>query len=445
MVPGESAGGTNLLPQSVCAVFLVGKILFSGDTLPRALKIAFDPAELGLLVLFLAYAVLTAFVMPRLFAHLVVVFPMAVVTTYPVPLEPSAANVTQSAYLTLSVGIALAFALAGQRSDFRRHFLQAMLFGGAILIATGVLDLVAMQLGLNALLDPFRNATYALLVEVAVEVLGSKRVVGLMPEASAYGPSCVATAASLAFLRPCFASIFRAWMLPATILGLLTMAVLSTSSTAYLGLGIFGVVFAANWLRRWMAPDAPYKSGLFWEAMFIGIAGMVVLGFIAFAPSVLDSFYAVIDQVIFRKVDSDSFVGRTSWSATGMDAFFATWGLGVGLGSARTSNWFVAILSNTGIIGTVLLSWFVLRLYLRRCRNPSPFEREFATALKFSLVPWFFMVAFAGTNPDFGVAPGMVFGLIIAIQSDSAMCTAVDNRSRSNDEPMVGARDTFVA
>jgi hypothetical protein len=37
--------------------------------------------------------------------------------------------------------------------------------------------------------------------------------------------------------------------LAATTLGLIAMAVLSTSSTAYVGLGVFGVVYALNWLR----------------------------------------------------------------------------------------------------------------------------------------------------------------------------------------------------
>ena len=53
---------------------------------------------------------------------------------------------------------------------------------------------------------------------------GSKRVVGLMPEASAYGTTCLGVVANLVFLRPCFESArLRNYIVPFTILGLLAM------------------------------------------------------------------------------------------------------------------------------------------------------------------------------------------------------------------------------
>ena len=104
------------------------------------------------------------------------------------------------------------------------------------------------------------------------------------------------------------------------------------------------------------------------------------------------------------------------WTKVGMDAFFATNGLGVGLGSARTSNWYVAILSNTGIIGGTLLALFIVRLFLRR-GPPEPGAAEFVAGLKFSLLPGFVMAALAGTTPDIGVGMGATFGLITSLAS----------------------------
>src|SRR5580693_50286 len=150
--------------------------------------------------------------------------------------------------MALSIGVTLAFTLVGGGTNFQRHYLQAVLLGGIRLIGTGLVDFLLATAGLADLLEPFRNASYALLVDV--EAAGAKRVVGLMTEASAYGASCVGAAASLAFLRPCFPNVLRDLIVPATILGLIAMAVLSTSSTAYVGLGVFGVVYALNWLRR---------------------------------------------------------------------------------------------------------------------------------------------------------------------------------------------------
>jgi hypothetical protein len=409
MVPGEIAGGTNLLPQSVCTVFLVCKILLSGNRLRRAIDIALDPRKLGLLTLFLAYALLTAYALPRLFTHAVEVFPMTAVASYPMRLEPSTANITQSAYLVLSVGTAIAFASAARNHAFRRHFVLATLLGGWVLVITGIADLLAMRLGLAALLEPFRNATYALLTEV--EVQGVKRVVGLMSEASAFGASCVAAAATLAFLRPCFPDLSRIWIVPPTVLALIAMAALSTSSTAYVGLGVFVALFAFNWVRRWLARDALNNGGLVWEAFFVFAAAFAILGAIVIAPDLLDPVYTMIDQTVFRKTESGSYIERSLWTTTGMEALYATWGLGVGLGSARTSSWLAAVTSNTGVIGAVLIACFFVRLFGQRVEG-SRYEVELSIGLKLGLLVSFALGALSATTPDFGVVAGAELGLI---------------------------------
>jgi hypothetical protein len=82
-----------------------------------------------------------------------------------------------------------------------------------------------------------------------------------------------------------------------------------------------------------------------------------------------------------------------------------------------TSNWFVAILSSTGIFGAALLFGFILRLYILRCRLPDPQAQEFAMALKFALVPYFAMMAVAGSTPDFGFEAAAVMGLLASLTS----------------------------
>ncbi|MDQ6701719.1 MAG: hypothetical protein M3Z96_00700 [Pseudomonadota bacterium] len=408
--------GLNLIPQAPCAVFLVCKILLSEGRLPRAVDAAMDPAKLGLLFIFLAYALFSAYVMPRFFAHMVEVIPMNATVSWKVLLQPTSSNIAQSAYMTLSVGVVLAFSLAGESASFRRHFMQASLVGGLVLIATGLADLAAAAAGLGGLLEPFRNANYALLADA--ELGGSKRVVGLMPEASAFGPACVAAAAILAFLRPCFEKLaWRDYLAPLTIAGLLAMAVLSISSTAFGGLAVFAAVYAANWLRRALSPDAPARDGLKWEAIAALAAVLVILGVVALTPDIMNPVYERIDEVIFKKSETSSYEGRMMWTKVAMHAFFATDGLGVGLGSARTSDWFVAVLSNTGIFPAALLFGFILRLYFRRCRAADPRAAEFATALKFGLVPWFAMAAVSWPAPDVGAGVASVLGLISCLTS----------------------------
>lgn len=413
MVPGEAVGGANLLPQSVVAVFFIGKTLLQDDHPTRALNAALDPAQLGLLFMFLAYGFLSAYAMPRLFMHSVPVIPINVQLPWPVLLEPTAANITQPAYMALSVGMALAIALVATRPDFREHYLLASLVGGAVVIGTGLVDMALSSVGLADLLEPFRNASYGLMLDVEV-VGGRRRVVGLMPEASAYGAICIGAAASLAFLRPCFTDALRRRVAPAIILGLIVMGVLSTSSTAYVGIAFFAIVFAANWVRRSLDRRAPARDELKWEAFAAFSAAFAILIVVTLSPTLLDPVYEMLDSIIFKKTESESYVERSMWTRVGMEAFFATKGLGVGLGSDRTSNWFVAILSNTGAIGAGLLGLFIVRLFLLR-RPADPYAAEYLTALKFSLLPGFIMASLAGTTPDIGVGVGATFGLMLGL------------------------------
>ncbi|QBR72485.1 hypothetical protein CU048_15660 [Beijerinckiaceae bacterium] len=412
MIPNESVG-VNLVAQSVCAVFLICKMVLFNGQLRLAFDTAIDPARLGLLFIFLIYGYFTAYVMPRLFSHLVEVIPINANVPWAVPLEPTSANFTQPAYMTLSIGMALAFYLAGGNASFRRHFLQAVLVGSFVLIGTGLVDIVFSAVGLGDTLDVFRNAKYGLLVNV--EMAGARRVVGLTPEASSFGSACVGAAASLAFLRPCFDNPFwRDRLVPVAIFGSIAMAALSTSSTAYVGLAIFGLVYGGNWLRRALSPDAPARESLKWEAGLVLAATFMLVAVIVLAPNMLDSVYEMIDQTIFKKTESDSYAERSMWTRVGMEALYTTGGLGVGLGSERTSNWYVGILCNTGIIGSALLAWFIVRLYIQRCRGDR-LMAEFATALKFSLLPGFVMGALAGTTPDLGVGVGATLGLIASL------------------------------
>jgi hypothetical protein len=134
------------------------------------------------------------------------------------------------------------------------------------------------------------------------------------------------------------------------------------------------------------------------------------------APGLLDPVFERVDAVVFQKSESESYAERRMWNQMGMDAFFATDGLGVGLGSARSSNWFVAILSNTGVIGGALLASFIARVFLQR--GPSePRAAELVAALKLSLLPGFVMAGLTGLSPDFGVANGATFGLITSLAS----------------------------
>jgi hypothetical protein len=69
-------GGVNILPQSVCGVLLVCKLLLAKGQISRAFDTAIDPAKLGFLFAFLFYALFSAYGMPRFFAHMMEIVEM---------------------------------------------------------------------------------------------------------------------------------------------------------------------------------------------------------------------------------------------------------------------------------------------------------------------------------------------------------------------------------
>lgn len=417
VLPGETV---TLVPQNCSAAFFICKILLTKDNLSRGFDAAIDFSKLGFLFAFLLYGLFAAFLMPRLFAHMVEVVPVNALMPI-APLGPNGSNITQSGLTVLSVGTVLAFTLAGGNESFRRHFLLASLLGGVVLFLTGIADMVVPR----SLLEPFRNA-YA--VSVATQQAGITRVVGLTPEASGFGPPCIIAASLLTFLRPCFENaILRIYAVPLTIIALLVMGALSVSSTALVGIPVFAVAFALNWLRRALSSSAPTRGALKTEAIVVFVGMFAALTAILLNSHIFDSIYDVIDVAVFRKSETDSYYERMQSSKIAIHAFFATGGLGIGLGSTRTSNWFAAVLGSTGVAGTVFLGAFFLRLFILPCRSKDALTKEFVSALRFSLLPTLLMMAVSWPAADFGVALAPVLGLIASLTMKEQEVTAAQS------------------
>lgn len=403
VIPPAAIGGVTLLPQEMCAVLLMVKVMMVPGAAPNALRAAFDPGRFLLLSLFLLVAVTSAFVLPRLFAGKVEVIPIRAMTrAVKVPLEPTTANFTQAAYLCVSYGVALSSIILLGRPGLARHIKNAILLGSAVLVATGFADMAAAG---SKALSPFRTATYALLTNI--EVQGGRRVVGLMPEASAFGGQCVADFCLLLFLRSSFPpGRLKAYAVPATLCGLLAMAALSTSSSAYVGLAVVFALAGLDWARSALWSKGRLKRQLVQDAVVAVVALTALLALIAFRPSVLAPAADMIDLMVFQKSKSQSFAERSYANQAGLDAFRATSGLGVGIGGARTSSLLAAYLSNTGAIGTALIGAFLLQTLLRRAASPAA---DTLRATKYTLIAIFVMMLLAATTPDFGVVAGVLY------------------------------------
>jgi hypothetical protein len=304
----------------------------------------------------------------------------------------------------------LAFSVTGSRADIQRHYMLALLFGGVAIVLTGLLDIVLYHGGLSRLLDPFRTATYALLTDVEAE--GAKRVVGLMPEASVYGSLCVSAAATLTFCRSLFRAGGERLAATVTIAALLVMASLSTSSTAYVGLGVFAIVYGINLLIR--IARAPYRRRKELQREIFVLASVAFLAFaiLALRSDLVETAWQMIDKVIFQKTSSVSFTERSAWTRVGWQAFLDTGGLGTGIGSLRTSNWAISILGSTGVFGGLLIFGFFAQKLLTSPRYYSPRYAGFMQAMRLSLIPPLVMNELGGTIPDIGIVTAATLGFL---------------------------------
>src|SRR3569833_1100843 len=170
LVPPELTAGWVFLPRTVLALLLIFKyvalpIIASSQRLVRLTR----GDNLGFLLAFLAISFVVTIFMPRLFEGTVNIIPLRVlVFAASEPLAPSPGNFSQSIYLSVSVMVTFAAAYMANSPQFAGHLLFGVLVGGAILVGSGVADMMATAAGQSALLDPFRNATYAMLTNADV-------------------------------------------------------------------------------------------------------------------------------------------------------------------------------------------------------------------------------------------------------------------------------------
>jgi len=399
----------NVPLTTICAAILIFKTF--RKNLRSLLNIAFDLRKLGLLGILGLYAVASAFIYPRLLAGTVLLYPENGVGAVQF-LAPTSSNITQSIYMLTSIGIAMVFGVSGQSPEFRRQFLSATLFGAAALLASGIIDVGLGNAGREDLLAPFHNAAYGLLDDTYIA--GQRRVVGFLPEASAFGSACCGSLAFLVFNRGSFDGAARRWVVPIVSIGLAAMVYLSTSSSGYLGGIALLLLMAGTFATEFIFAKQMTQTTLTRILAAIGILLAVAVIVASLPHDLLDHLRLLFDTVLFDKSASSSFIERNSWTQAGIAAFWQTDGVGVGVGSIRTSNWPVDFAASTGVIGIALLGGFAIRMFCT-LSFPDAAAGRFATGLKLALVPGLVMSAVAGTTPDPGIGMMLCFGLIYAL------------------------------
>lgn len=428
VVPTALTAGLTFGATPILSLLIIGRVLLLPGSADHFLTNALRFNRLGLLTCFWVVAIVTTAFLPFVFAEKVFVVPVRDVREGVQLLQPTPQNISQLAYISISILSVFAFSRMLQSRADRQLALKALVFGAAVAVVTGLIDFASQYLPLTPLLDLFRTASYAIADDV--EVFGSKRVVGLMPEASAYGGVVLGFLSSLVFFRRAMINArLRKFYTPVVILLLALLIYLSKSSGAYLGAVVLAVAFGFETLLRAFTGGGARQMH---RQDLIGELGLTLLLFVMaiivvmFVPAVTESVYAIVDRMLLNKTESGSFEERGLWRSTALETVFSSYGLGIGLGSTRASSSLVAILSGTGILGGLLFVAFLLQTLMRKASHLD-WEGQFILAgFRFSFVPAFVVSLMVG-DADFGALQAFGFGIVTAVAFSRSSQLALRN------------------
>jgi hypothetical protein len=393
-----SLGGTNISPAHLLLCFLALRLLRTPEILGNSVR----GLELGRpgfwFLLTVLYATVTAYVLPRIFAGQTMIFAVRAQSSMSIPLGPAMSNLTQSIYF---IGdLACFFIIYGFAStkDGYRVLGNAAIACATVNLIFAALDIATYVTGTAELFTPIRNATYSMLNDS--DIAGFKRIVGSFTEASSFG------AMTLGY----FAFTGKLWLLGVKprvtgALALLSLMALvfSTSTTAYVGLSVLLLIgYLETLLQALWRPVTPYMAVFLIGAPFIGLVTVI-------AVLLSDTYSAYIkgllDQMVLKKMSTDSGVERSSWNRQAMQNFVDTFGFGVGNGSVRASSILFGVPASIGIIGTLFFGLFLATMGLARPRQTQPgvADDAFRQAAKYACMAWFIAGATSGAVIDLGL------------------------------------------
>ena len=351
-------GGFNLTPYGATAPLLAVKLLGERGAGKRLGDAVLNPLRFGVLSAFVLYALTVTATAPTLFHGVIVV---GLNTNIETPLHYGMGNLTQAIYLITAWLVTLSVFALIRRPGGLTILAQALLLGGGMVVTAGLADMLTVGSGVLA---PLRTASYAILA--TAEIGPFHRVIGFNTEASSYGALALFFATSLLFLRPSrFAGPLCRKIEPVMTLALFVFCFLSTSSAAFLGLAatllLSGGSLVAQGITASHSVDG-HRATIKLMALVLCLwaVGVVVM----FCPTLATPLQSVVDQALFQKAGTDSYIERMSWSRVSMAAFMHSGGYGVGLGSTRASSFPVAVASSTGVLGSALLVFYFARCLL---------------------------------------------------------------------------------
>ncbi|NTG51055.1 hypothetical protein G6M04_27040 [Agrobacterium rhizogenes] len=356
-------GSANIQPGHVLLGFLVLGVITrerAAGAFVHALRLGEPGFWFALLVV---YGVMSAYFAPRLLTGVTQIVPLGTTvfgdTRSTVPLVPVSSNFTQSVYM---IGNLICFAMTVAVASTYRGF-QAVLAGLlAYSVANTVfalLDIGTYSTGSQGILAFMRNAQYTLHTDD--QIAGVKRIVGSFTEASSFARSTLGVFAFTGTLWLCSRRPYISGPIAAISL---VLVVMSTSSTGLVGAPVMLLILFATALSVSGRKNTSRTATV--AIVFVPLVSLAVALLVAIDPDMSKLIYNYIDIVALGKSASNSGIERNSWNMAAIQNIFDSLGLGVGLGTARTSSFLLALLANVGIPGTIFYLAFAFDALIKK-------------------------------------------------------------------------------
>ncbi len=415
-------------PAQLLLCFALMSLVLRPGQISQIVTVMQPPKPGFWLACFIVYSVATAFFLPRILAGVTDIVPLGTMAdqnvSASVPLGPVSSNFTQSFYL---VGSGLCFLLVAGAASTRAGFktvTYAVIMYCFLNILTAIADMVTSLAGNPDLLKFMRNARYDFLNEA--RLFGMKRIAGAFTEASAFAR---ATMGALGFTATLWLCGRHKWITgPLALLSLIAVAI-STSSTGLavlpfmLAVLMFTAVTHAG--RRAASAGTPVLVALGLIALIVITVSAILLN-----PTVSATISAYADLLVFNKMETESGIERSSWNVIGLQNFVDTWGLGVGLGTTRSSSFAVALISNVGVVGIILYFVFMYSTYLRPDQNTYPYPRDVKLSARNAAIGLLLTDVLASSSVDQGFLFYALAGLMVANPDESPVRTRAPAQSR---------------
>jgi hypothetical protein len=118
--PGLTAGLT-FTPAPIVALLIIARTLTNQRGINFVAESALSAQKLGIIFAFWVLAAATTLIMPSLFAGEILIIPVRGTLSAAAPLYPTNQNISQFAYITISIAAVFAFARLLQSPVMRQH------------------------------------------------------------------------------------------------------------------------------------------------------------------------------------------------------------------------------------------------------------------------------------------------------------------------------------